>query len=103
MTRKGLVSLVSCNSCTLEAFSADITLSLLPRSVPAPSSVVISVARALSCLLRQKGASVGMDSAGIEEEKLVGRETAHPSLGTETMGGQFASVPVQAKASKPRA
>lgn len=41
-----------------------------PTNVPSPqTSAVISVARVLSCLLRQKGALVGMDSAGSRGRK----------------------------------
>lgn len=60
---------------------------LLPFHIAGPSPH-LSVARAFSCLLRQKGAFVGMGSAG--------RETVHPSLGTETKRSQFPSVPAQA-------
>lgn len=50
------------------------------------TSALISVARVLSCLLRQKGALVGMDSVGSRGKKPIGKETFHPSLGTETTG-----------------
>lgn len=60
------------------------------------TSVVISVARVLSCLFRQRGLLLARIQLEAGEEKPVGKETFHPSLGTETKSRLcFFSVPAK--------
>lgn len=56
------------------------------KKPPALTSVVIAVARVLSCLLRQKGALVGVGSVGSRGRKANQKRTISSQPGNESQG-----------------